>query len=86
MKQFQYTITDLMGLHARPAGQLAKAARPLNSTITITKEDGKSANAARLMAVMTLAVKAGQTVTVTVEGGDEEANFAAMETFFQENL
>ena len=35
---------------------------------------------------MTLAVKAGQTVTVTVEGGDEEANFAAMETFFQENL
>ena len=83
MKQFQYTITDLMGLHARPAGQLAK---PLNSTITITKEDGKSANAARLMAVMTLAVKAGQTVTVTVEGGDEEANFAAMETFFQENL
>ena len=84
MKQFQYTITDLMGLHARPAGQLA--AKPLNSTITITKEDGKSANAARLMAVMTLAVKAGQTVTVTVEGGDEEANFAAMETFFQENL
>ena len=40
MKQFQYTITDLMGLHARPAGQLAKAAKPLNSTITITKEDG----------------------------------------------
>ena len=31
MKQFQYTITDLMGLHARPAGQLAKAAKPLNN-------------------------------------------------------
>lgn len=86
MKQFQYTVTDPMGLHARPAGLLVKAAKPLNSSITIIKEDGKSANAAKLMAVMTLAVKAGQTVTVTVEGGDEKANFAAMETFFKENL
>lgn len=86
MKQFQYTVTDPMGIHARPAGLLAKAAKPLNSLITITKEDGKSANAAKLMAVMTLAIKAGSTVTVTVEGGDEEANAATVEAFFRENL
>lgn len=86
MKQFQYTITDPMGLHARPAGALVKAAKALDSTITIVKEDGQSANAARLMALMTLAVKTGQTVTVTVEGGQEDINFAAMERFFRENL
>ena len=86
MKQFQYTITDPMGLHARPAGALVKAAKALDSTITIVKEDGQSANAARLMALMTLAVKTGQTVTVTVEGGKEDVNLAAMETFFRENL
>ena len=86
MKQFQYTVTDPMGIHARPAGILVKAAKALDSTITIAKEDGKSASATKLMAVMGLAIKAGQTVTVTVEGGDEEANCQAMEKFFQENL
>ena len=28
----------------------------------------------------------GETVRVTVEGGDEEANFAAMQKFFEENF
>ena len=35
---------------------------------------------------MALCVKCGETVTVTVEGGDEEAGLAAMEQFFQDNL
>ena len=86
MKQFQYTITDPMGVHARPAGLLVKAAKALDSTITIEKAGGKSAHATKLMAVMGLAIKTGNTVTVTVEGGDEEANFQAMEKFFQDNL
>ena len=38
------------------------------------------------MALMGMGIKTGETVTVTVEGGDEEANAAAMEQFFKENL
>ena len=87
MKQFQYTITDPIGVHARPAGMLAKAAKALDSTVTITKADGsKSAVATRLMAVMGMGIKSGETVTVTIEGGNEEANAAAIEQFFKENL
>ena len=86
MKQFQYTVTDPLGIHARPAGLLVKAAKGLDSTITITKEDGTSAVATKLMAVMGMAIKAGNTVTVTVEGGNEEANAAAMEQFFKDNV
>ena len=87
MKQFTYTITDPVGIHARPAGILAKEAKALDSTVTITKGDGsKSAEARKLMAVMGLGVKTGETVTVTVEGGNEEANAAAMEQFFKDNL
>ena len=56
MKEFQYVITDPIGLHARPAGLLVKAAKPLDSTITIVKADGKSAAATKLMAVMGLGV------------------------------
>ena len=85
MKQFQYTITDALGIHARPAGMLVKAAKPLDSTVTIAKADGKSALATKLMAVMGLGIKCGEIVTVTVEGGDEEANALLMERFFQEN-
>ena len=86
MKQFTYIITDPVGIHARPAGLLVKAAKALDSTVTIEKVGGKSAAAAKLMAVMGLGIKQGDTVSVTVEGGDEDANAATMEQFFKDNL
>ena len=42
MKNFEYTIKDELGIHARPAGMLVKEAKKYQSKITITKE-GKSA-------------------------------------------
>lgn len=86
MKQFTYTITDPVGIHARPAGLLVKAIKALDSTITIAKADGKSAGGAKLMALMGLGIKQGETVTVTVEGGNEDANAASLEQFFKDNL
>lgn len=85
MKQFTYTITDPVGIHARPAGLLVKAAKAFSSAITFER-NGKSAAATKLMALMSLGVKAGDTITVTVEGTDEEAAAAGMEKFLQENL
>ena len=85
MRSFKYTITDEVGIHARPAGLLAKKAKELDSAITVEK-DGKSVNATKLMMLMGLGVKCGDTVTVTAEGADEEAAAAAMEQFFKENL
>ena len=41
MKQFTYTIQDKVGIHARPAGLLAKAAKALDSVVTVEKADGK---------------------------------------------
>ena len=85
MKSFQYTIKDPVGIHARPAGLLVKLAGGLGSTVTIEKE-GKSANAAKLFGLMGLGVKQGDTVTVSVSGGDEDAAEAAMKEFFEANL
>ena len=86
MKQFAYTITDPVGIHARPAGLLVKAIKALDSTITIAKADSRSAAGTKLMALMGLGIKQGDTVTVTVEGGDEESNCAALAKFFADNL
>ena len=85
MKQFTYTITDSIGILARPAALLVQAARAFASTITVEK-DGKSAGATKLMALMSMGVKRGDGVTVRVEGADEQPAAAAMEQFFRENL
>ena len=86
MKKFVYTITDPVGIHARPAGLLVKEAKALDSTITLEKADGKSAVVTKLMAIMGLSIKQGDTISVIVEGGSENANAAAMEQFFKDNL
>lgn len=85
MKTFTYTIKDELGIHARPAGLLVKAAGAFESDITIATE-AKKANAKRMMAVMGLGVKCGTEVTVTAEGADEDAAIAGMEKFLTENL
>ena len=86
MKSFDYVITDPVGIHARPAGILVKEIKKFaGSTVTITKGE-KSVNALKLMALMGMGIKQGDTVTVNVEGGDEEAVAAAIEDFFKNNL
>ena len=85
MKQFQYTITDEMGIHARPAGLLVKKAGEFASTVTIDNGQ-KKADAKKLISLMMLAVKKGQTVKFTIEGADEDKAAAALEAFMRENL
>ena len=86
MKQFNYTITDALGIHARPAGMLAKAAKMYADTEITISCNGKSANAAQLMKIMSLGIKQGSVVTVVAEGPSEEAAIAAMDGFFTSNL
>lgn len=85
MKSFCYVIKDEIGLHARPAGMVAKAAKDLDAAVSISC-NGKTVDATRLMALIGLGVKHGNEVTVTVEGGDEEAAYTTMKELFQENI
>lgn len=85
MKSFEYVVKDELGIHARPAGILTKEAKKFSSKIILKKED-KEADAGKLLAIMALGVKKDMTVTVTVEGEDEDAAFSAMQEFFNENL
>ena len=85
MKSFSYTVKDELGIHARPAGMLVKEVKNFQSKVTLEK-DGKSVYASRLMAVMGMGVKKDQTVTVTVEGDDEDAACDAIKAFFETNL
>lgn len=83
MKQFDYTIKDELGIHARPAGLLVKEAAKFSCAITITK-DGKSADAKKIFGLMGLGAKCGDTVTVVADGSDEDTAVAALEAFIKE--
>ena len=85
MKEFKYVVQDELGLHARPAGLLVKEAAKFKSAITLYS-GAKKADAKRIMAVMSMGVKQGVEVTVTVDGEDEDAAFEAIKTFFETNL
>lgn len=86
MKQFTYTVKDPLGIHARPAGQLAKEAKSYADTVVTVAKGGVSVKASQLMKLMSLGVKSGDTVTVAAEGANEEAAIMGMQKFFEENL
>ena len=85
MKSFEYTINDELGIHARPAGLLAKEAKTFESECTITK-DCKTKKLSQLMMLMSLGVKQGDTVTVAADGADEDTAIAELKAFFEANL
>jgi phosphocarrier protein len=85
MQSFTYIIKDSAGIHARPAGFLSKLAKEFKSEVLIEK-DGKSVNASKLMMLMGLGVKCGDTVNVTVSGDDEDAAVKKLYEFFKDNL
>ncbi|MCC8162279.1 MAG: HPr family phosphocarrier protein [Lachnospiraceae bacterium] len=85
MKSFTYTVQDELGIHARPAGLLAKTAGAYKSVVMIDNGT-KKVDAKRLMAIMSMGVKKGTTVAVTVEGEDEDAAASAIEEFFRTNF
>ena len=86
MKQFTYTIKDALGIHARPAGLLAKKAKSYaDTTVTITA-NGKTVNLGQLMKLMALGVNQGTEVTITCDGANEEEAAAGLLAFLEENL
>ncbi len=85
MKEFKYVITDPEGIHARPAGELVKAAKAFTCSIKLAK-DGKEGDCKKIFGIMGLGVKQGNEVVLTFEGDDEDAACEAVSKFMQENL
>lgn len=78
-------IENRLGLHARAAAQIVKAASAYASRITLIKDDlevdGKS-----IMGIMMLAAAKGTNILVRVEGGDEESALAGLEKLFKDKF
>ena len=70
-------ITNEDGLHARPAGVLAKTASNFASQINILF-NGRSVNAKSAMMIMTLGLAKNNEIRIQAEGSDAELALAKM--------
>ena len=86
MKQFDYTIKDPLGIHARPAGMFAKLAKGFGDTVVTITKDGNTVKASQLMKVMAMGIKSGHTITIGAEGPDEDKAIEEVRKFLEENL
>lgn len=67
----QYTIANRLGLHARAAAQMVKAANRFVSEIRVKTGD-REVNGKSIMGILTLAAIQGSLIILTVEGPDEK--------------
>jgi phosphocarrier protein len=70
-----YEIINALGLHARAAAQLVKAANKYQSEVYLTC-DGQKVNGKSIMGVLMLAAAKGMVVLVECQGDDAEACLA----------
>ena len=85
MKEFSYTITATLGIHARPAGLLVAEAKKYSSVVTIIS-GSKRVAATSMIKLIGMGVRRGDTVKVQIEGDDEETCAAAIENFMKEHM
>lgn len=85
MKTFEYTITDELGIHARPAGLLVKQCAKFQSKITLTSPK-KTVDGKGIMGVMSLGAKQGDLIKVTADGPDEDDAIDGIALFLRQNL
>jgi len=85
MIEFSFTIRDPNGIHARPAGLFTQKMQAFKSEITVIKDE-QIADGKKLIALMKLRPKCGQTIMVRAEGEDEAAASEAAKEFLTANL
>ena len=72
MVKKEMTITNNIGLHARPATFFIQKANTFKSSIWIEKDDRK-VNAKSLLGVLSMGIAKGMTVTLIADGADEDS-------------
>jgi phosphocarrier protein len=71
MKKIAVTVTNKLGLHARPSALLVRAATKFRSDFFIEK-DGMKVNGKSIMGVMMLAAECGSNLELVADGVDED--------------
>lgn len=74
----QVTIINQLGLHARAATKLVQLCQRYQAKVELVQDDGKTADAGSVLALLMLASSKGKTLTVTTDGADAEEALTAI--------
>ena len=77
MIEYQATIVNQEGLHARPAARIVRLANSFASEIELAK-DGLEVNGKSIMGVMMLAAECGSSIVIRAQGPDAEQAVQAL--------
>jgi phosphocarrier protein HPr len=80
-----YIITSPEGIHARPATTLIRLAKKYKSTVRLRKDE-KLVLLNSMLNILTIGAKGGDTITIIIEGEDEQDAAQAIHNFFTEEL
>ncbi|MEO1842729.1 MAG: HPr family phosphocarrier protein [Akkermansiaceae bacterium] len=85
MPSRELTISNKLGIHARPAAQFVKTASRYDAEIRVEK-DGEEVDGKSIMGLMMLAAGHGSVLTVMAEGNDAEDALTAIEALVGRNF
>lgn len=81
----EVTVTNEVGLHARPATFFIQKANEFKSSVWVEKAERKI-NAKSLLGILSLGIVKNTTIRIIADGVDEEAAVNALEALVVEEL
>ena len=85
MTTITYTISDELGLHARPAGAIVKMVKSFPGKAEIGTP-GRMVDCKHILGVMSLSLKQGDTLTMTLDGEGEQVLAHSLLAFMEAEL
>lgn len=85
MTTIKHIINDELGIHARPAALFVKQCSAFKSNIMVGTPE-KMVDAKRVMGVMSLALKCGDEMIITIDGEDADQATQGLQAFLKQNL
>ena len=83
MKTFNYVVTNVLGIHARPAAMLAQACTNFKSAVVI-EGNGEEAKGNDVLSILSLHAAKGTTLKFTITGEDEDEAMAKIQEVLKE--
>ncbi|BDS08656.1 phosphocarrier protein HPr [Oceaniferula spumae] len=81
----EFTVTNKLGIHARPAAQFVKTASRFSCDIQVEKDD-EQADGKSIMGLMMLAAGHGSILIITADGEDAETALEALGELIERNF
>ena len=86
MRETPLVLTNRLGLHARAAAKLVRAAKAFESTIILEDDSGRQADAKSILSILAIAAAKGTALRLTVNGTDEDKAIREISSLFEEKF